>query len=78
MERAVPYACGVGIVPADEGSRLPACAIEDIELFRGRTPFLLLTIVPGQSISIDQSLFYDNRTIFRYNGHGPAKEQFIS
>jgi hypothetical protein len=40
MERAVPYARSVGIVPADEGSRLPARAIEDIELFRGRSPFL--------------------------------------
>jgi hypothetical protein len=41
MERAVPYAHSVGIVPADEGSRLPAGVIKDVELFRGDSPFLI-------------------------------------
>jgi hypothetical protein len=41
MERAVPYAHRVGIVPADEGSRLPAGVIKDVELFRGDSPFLI-------------------------------------
>jgi hypothetical protein len=41
MEGAVPYAHSVGLVPADEGTRLPAGAIKDIELFRGDSPFLI-------------------------------------
>jgi hypothetical protein len=38
VERAVPDAVRVGIVPADAGAGLPAGAIEDIELFQGRSP----------------------------------------
>jgi len=41
MEGAVPYAHSVGLVPADEGSRLPAGAVKDIELFRGDSPLLI-------------------------------------
>lgn len=76
MERAVPYAGSVGIVPADEGAGLSACAIKDVELFRGRSPFLR-RIRSRDSTIIDESLFYDNRTKFRYNVHGPAKGHLI-
>ncbi|NTW67790.1 MAG: hypothetical protein HGB21_16015, partial [Nitrospirae bacterium] len=40
VERTVPNAVRVGIIPANAGAGLPAGAIEDIELFQGRSPIV--------------------------------------
>ena len=40
VERAVPDAVRVSIIPADTGAGLPAGTIEDVELFQGRSPLV--------------------------------------
>jgi hypothetical protein len=40
VERAVPDAVRVSIIPADAGAGLPAGTIEDVELFQGISPLV--------------------------------------